>query len=267
MLTHISPLNASSVLATAGFLGLHAVAEYALDLALTVVAQLSRPDDFQAWERFVGFGEGGLAHVGKANGNGVHPPGVNGFAGAGADGFEPFGVRILQALLDRVPKLARELGAFGRDPGRNTKDDADGQDALAEVLAVLSFASFKQALEGPDFPALSDMDRCASPSCSAKIHCSHVLLGAVQYAKQCVAVRKRVGPSDFEEACVPSPRPTRALADPSTIISQRQFSSILACRPHLPRNSVVLQFGQAPGATAVSVLRKARRPQLWKASG
>lgn len=160
--SHLSPLNASSVLATAAFLGLHAVADYALELALGVVAQLVRPDDFLAWERFVGFGDGGLAALAtqpKPNGFVAPPPPPP----PGADGFEPYGVRLLQALLERVPALARDLGAFGREPGRSAKADEAAQDALAEVLAALSFASFKAVLEGPDLPALSDMDRCALP--------------------------------------------------------------------------------------------------------
>ncbi|KAL8283154.1 hypothetical protein RQP46_005932 [Phenoliferia psychrophenolica] len=214
---HLTPSNASSVLATAAFLGLHSVAEYALELALGQIAHLTQPDEFSFWERFLGPDlpsyslPNGLPPNGNGNGNSNGPTngkanGNGGFA-APPDAFDPFRQRLRLALVERVPRFARESGAFGREPGGR----AGAADALADVLAVLSFDLFKTALESSEFPIAVDMER-------------------FQFAKKCVAVRKRAagpGPSDFEE-------------------------------------TVVLAFGNSPGATAVSVLRKARKPQLWK---
>ena len=175
--SHLSPSNSAACLATAAFLGLHHMEEHALELAQSVLARLSRPDEFATWERFLtpdlsllppsslplpphhplsnGHGElnGNADSHGHGHGNGN---------GTLSDAFEPYRVQMSLALRDRIPRLAKELGAFGREPGRTTSGSSQQQqqDVLAEVLAVLSFELFKASLESAEFPFPSDMDRC-----------------------------------------------------------------------------------------------------------
>ncbi|GAA5894663.1 hypothetical protein JCM6882_006650 [Rhodosporidiobolus microsporus] len=240
VLTHLDRSTAPSVLATASFLGLDRLAALAFDLCEQSCREAKTAEEVSAWISYVEREKGpssGFAGSSSAssttNGSpalGPTPPGsvVNGKAPASSASSSSSGSFESRLRAVLLSRLISLPTELGAfDPARA----AQTQPQLIDVLKRLPFEVFKAVIESTEFKAPSDMDR-------------------FNFAKKCIAARKQLFLSSSASSSPSSPSSTPALPPP-------EFEE-----------TVVLQFGQAgPGASAVNVLRKQRRPALWKIGG
>ncbi|BGP53850.1 hypothetical protein JCM8202v2_001422 [Rhodotorula sphaerocarpa] len=253
VLSHVEPDNAPSVLATAVFFGLNRLADLAFRLCEESVAKAKTPEEIATWVAYVDR-DGVVPHAsgsglesrtstplssGAAANGGAAPASPSGSAATGASGADPAGAtspsasssttyegRLRSVLLSRILRLPSETGAFSLP----TAGPAQAQ--LIEVLKPLPFDLFKRVIEDSKFAVPSDMDR-------------------FNFAKKVVAARKQ----HFLSLASPPGTPgLNGAAGGGT----GEFEE-----------AVVMQFGSGaggPGASAVNVLRKPRKPTLWKVS-
>jgi len=266
VLRHLDDSTAPAVLATAHFLGLDKLARRALALCEEAVRRARSADEVRRWVDYVerdagaGAGAGRAAQAGPGESSGRSSPlvpngaaGVNGAlplpgsvagwggSAGGAAGAGAHEQRLRELLMDRIVCLPDELGAF------EPQTAAAAQQELIPVLARLPFAMVKQVIEDARFNVPTDLDRCASSlsfSLASSLFRASVLTIytlAVNFAKKVVAARKQLA-----------------------VAKQQQGGAAVDFE-----ETVVLQFGASSGpggSCAVNVLRKARKPQLWKAS-
>lgn len=152
VLPHITSETCLEVLAASHFLQLDSLSEYTFNVATSALARISNPAEIARWFTFLGGGEdfsGALKSRLNGGGNGKG----NGEGGAGVR-YGKFGRQLTTQLLDRVMvSLPGEIEAESAS-AEGTKS------RLIELLAVLPFWAFKQALESSRFRAGDDMDRC-----------------------------------------------------------------------------------------------------------
>ncbi|GAA6050063.1 hypothetical protein JCM3770_001351 [Rhodotorula araucariae] len=246
VLSHLSPTTAPSVLATASFLGLDRLAALALEFCEASVQAARSAEDVLAWVAYIERDVAGMGAAAAAYaGNGATPPSGRSSSPLGATlmgaqaGPGPHGKAngaVPQPLpLPGAGAYEARLGALlmeriVRLPSETGAFEpataASAQAALIDVLKRLPFDMFKAIVEDARFAVPTDMDR-------------------FNFAKKVVAARKQVALA----------LPGAAGAGAGAGAGGAEFEE-----------TVVLQFGggAGTGASAVNVLRKARRPQLWK---
>ncbi|POY76585.1 hypothetical protein BMF94_0174 [Rhodotorula taiwanensis] len=251
VLVHLDHKNAAAVLATAVFFGLNRLAELAFRLCEESVSKATSPEEIATWVEFVD--REGVVPV-HAVGSGLDsrsatplPNGIAGLNGPGALS-SPFGTAAPVApnrLATAAPTSSSAAPSYEdrlrtllldrilRLPSelgafaQGPPGPAQGQ--LVEVLKLLPFDLFKRIIEDSKFQVPSDMDR-------------------FNFAKKVVAARKQY----FHATASPPGTPAANAAAPTEF-----------------EEAVVMQFGSGaggPGSSAVNVLRKPRKPTLWKVS-
>ncbi|GAA5978199.1 hypothetical protein JCM10908_004269 [Rhodotorula pacifica] len=250
---HVNAHNAPEFLATAVYFGLPRFADFAYRFCEESVRNARTPEEIAGWVAYVeregvapqpsGSGSGGgdsraPTPLNGMNGSGGLPgspatssssPARSGRSAAGPSPTSYEG-RLLAVLLDRILRLPSETGAFVSP----TAGPAQAQ--LVEVLKPLPFDLFKRVIEDTKFEVPSDMDR-------------------FNFAKKVVAARKQ---HHFLTTSSPPGTPRPATAAPNANGGPGDFEE-----------AVVMQFGSGaggPGSSAVNVLRKPRKPTLWKVS-
>ncbi|GAA5938688.1 hypothetical protein JCM3775_001961 [Rhodotorula graminis] len=246
VLRHLDESTAPAVLATAHFLALDKLAERALALCEEVVKRATTADEVKRWVEYVdreaaaaaqGGGPGGSSLSGRSsplvpNGavgvNGALPlPGsVAGWGSTGAGAGAGPHEARLRTLL--MDRIVCLPDELGAFEPHTA---AAAQQELIPVLARLPFAMVKQAIEDSRFNVPTDLDR-------------------FNFAKKVVAARKQLAVAAAQQ-------------------QQQQQGGGGAGGAVDFEETVVLQFGASSGpggGCAVNVLRKARKPQLWKAS-
>ncbi|CEQ39846.1 SPOSA6832_01398, partial [Sporobolomyces salmonicolor] len=267
VLSLLTPENAPEVLATAAFLGLDYLAALAYESCESSLRKATDPEEIDAWVRFIEREKGpaGAYPAGSSGSNSPlvlpgspalssdFPPSANGKTDSAST---PYEAKLRIGLLDRIVRLPAEMGAFVPATA------AQNQPRLVDVLKRLPFELFKAAVEDSRFSVPSDMDRCRSrlpsyfsflpprfllASTDAPLPLAHRI---VNFAKRVVAARKQLALSTASLASTQPGLPA---------VPEPDFSEV-----------VVLGFGSGaggPGASAVNVLRKARKPALWKIGG
>lgn len=268
VLTHVDPSNAPTFLATAVYFGLTRFADLAYQFCEESVRKAKTADEIAGWVAYIerdgvtpqqasgssndsrastplqGMMNGGLPSSPAAAARGGN---LNGVAGGGG-GPPPasYEGRMLAVLLDRILRLPSETGAFVPTAG------PAAQAQLVEVLKPLPFDIFKRVIEDSRFEVPSDMDRCElSLSVSPNRGCCDLTFDAtrpVNFAKKVVAARKQHHLSTAASSPPGTPRSNASGGGPAEF-----------------EEAVVMQFGSA-GSSAVTVLRKPRKPTLWKVS-
>ncbi|GJN88672.1 hypothetical protein Rhopal_001638-T1 [Rhodotorula paludigena] len=266
VLSHLNSSTAPSILASASFLGLDRLALLAFDLCEESIRLARTAEELLPWVAYTE--RDGVAHAttssaasGAAgpsgsgassplvtpgspalslNGNGAGPSAAAGgldgpaaAAAASAGEAQSYETRLRATLLDRLVRLPRETGAFGPaaagkragGAGAGQQQQGEQEQQLVEVLKRLPFDMFKSVVEDKRFEVESDMLR-------------------FNFAKKVVAARKQLVLSS-----APTHAPNGAPLPPPEF-----------------EETVVLGFGGAAGSggSAVNVLRKVRKPQLWK---
>ncbi|GAA5881283.1 hypothetical protein JCM3774_000952 [Rhodotorula dairenensis] len=248
VLTHVEPSNAPTFLATAVYFGLTRFADLAFQFCEESVRRARTPDEIASWVAYIDRDGVAPQSSGSASDSRASTPlqGLNGgppASPASAVSSSPRGGNQNNGggLVGPAPAsyegrlLAVLLDRILRLPTETgafvppTAATAQGQ--LVEVLKPLPFEFFKRVIEDPKFEVPSDMDR-------------------FNFAKKVVAARKQHHLSTATSS--PPATPRAAGGGPADF-----------------EEAVVMQFGSGaggPGSCAVNVLRKPRKPTLWKAS-
>lgn len=274
VLTHVDSINAPDFLATAVYFGLTRFADLAYQFCEESVRKAKTADEIAGWVAYIdrdgvtpqhqqasgsngdsrastplqGMMNGGLPMPGSPVSAAARGGNLNGVAGGGG-GPPPasYEGRLLAVLLDRILRLPSETGAFVPTAG------PAAQAQLVEVLKPLPFDIFKRVIEDSRFEVPSDMDRCEFTCLclSPDLGCYDLTFDAtrpVNFAKKVVAARKQHHLS------------TATSSPPGTPRSNTSGGGLAEFE-----EAVVMQFGSA-GSSAVTVLRKPRKPTLWKVS-
>ncbi|GAA5966820.1 hypothetical protein JCM21900_006101 [Sporobolomyces salmonicolor] len=236
VLSLLTPENAPEVLATAAFLGLDHLAALAYESCESSLRKATDPEEIDAWVRFIEREKGpaGAYPAGSSGGNSplVVPgsPALSSDFPPSANGKMNSASTPYEAKL-RVGLLDRIVRLPAEMGAFVPATAAQNQPRLVDVLKRLPFELFKAAVEDSRFSVPSDMDR-------------------FNFAKRVVAARKQLALSTASLASTQPGLPA---------VPEPDFSEV-----------VVLGFGSGaggPGASAVNVLRKARKPALWKIGG
>ncbi|GAA5925793.1 hypothetical protein JCM1841_006318 [Sporobolomyces salmonicolor] len=236
VLSLLTPENAPEVLATAAFLGLDYLAALAYESCESSLRKATDPEEIDAWVRFIEREKGpaGAYPAGSSGSNSplVLPgsPALSSDFPPSANGKTDSASTPYEAKL-RIGLLDRIVRLPAEMGAFVPATAAQNQPRLVDVLKRLPFELFKAAVEDSRFSVPSDMDR-------------------FNFAKRVVAARKQLALSTASLASTQPGLPA---------VPEPDFSEV-----------VVLGFGSGaggPGASAVNVLRKARKPALWKIGG
>ncbi|GAA6016593.1 hypothetical protein JCM11491_006007 [Sporobolomyces phaffii] len=272
ILSHLAVDNCASILSTARFLGLDRLARRAFEQCQLALDHLETPQEIEQWvaylervrERDHVAGGGGLAQNGT--GTASPPPSAS-----------PVTATLRHTLLTRLTALASEYDAFdSKDPAKASR----GQTRLIEVLKPLPFEWFKLAIEDERFSTPSEMDRFnfAKKVVAARRLHHQAHIAAYHHHQRLAhdpATHDRTRSVSSSTSSVPSPLLPAAPGSPvlGPGGAGRPLPSPASASP-TPTNlaapvgpefdeAVVLGFGSG-GTSAVTVLRKPRRPHLWK---
>ncbi|GAA5867818.1 hypothetical protein JCM1840_003454 [Sporobolomyces johnsonii] len=237
VLSLLSPENAPAVLATATFLGLDYLAALAYESCEASLRKATDPEEIDAWVRFIEREKGPAGVYPPPGSSGSNSPHVVPGSPALSSDFPPSANGKANGTLASYEAKLRTclLDRIVRLPAEMgafvPATAAQNQPRLVDVLKRLPFELFKAAVEDSRFAVPSEMDR-------------------FNFAKRVVAARKQLA---LSTASLASTQPGLPAAP------ELDFSEV-----------VVLGFGSGaggPGASAVNVLRKARKPALWKIGG
>ncbi|GAA5904643.1 hypothetical protein JCM8208_004838 [Rhodotorula glutinis] len=248
VLGHLDHSTAPAVLATAAFLGLDKLAKQALALGEEAVARARTADEVRRWVDWVerdagaGAGAGAAAVAGAGGSSGRSSPLVpNGTAGI--NGALPLPGSVVAGGWGGSPLAGAGAGAPGPHEARLRSLLVDRIVCLPDELGAFEPSTAASAqkelipvLAGLPFAMVKQVIEDARFNVPTD-------LDRFNFAKKVVAARKQL-----------------AIA-----IAQQQGGGVALDF----EETVVLQFGASSGpggGCAVNVLRKARKPQLWKAS-
>ncbi|GAA5877445.1 hypothetical protein JCM16303_003335 [Sporobolomyces ruberrimus] len=252
VLTHLSTHNCASILSTARYLGLERLAQQAFERCLLALEDLKTTEEIEEWvlylerERETDETLYFQQPQPQSRSNGT---------------LTSTSSKLRQSLLTRLTSLSKEYQAFHPT---NSTIATEGQGKVIEVLKRLPFDWFKATIEDARFSTPSEMDR-------------------FNFAKKVVAARRTYFHTLHQTAL----SHTRTLSSTSSTTSSIPSSPLQPLTPNsIQTNSpnalppggggqsngggvvefdeaVVLGFGSG-GTSAVNVLRKARKPNLWK---
>ncbi|GAA5932669.1 uncharacterized protein JCM15063_002173 [Sporobolomyces koalae] len=235
VLSHLSLDNCAALFSTAQYLGLERLTQHSFALCQQAVADAKTIEHVQQWVQYL-------------EDQGVSPSAPSSY----------YMTTLRDTLLTRLTALPTELNAF------TTTDMSTarlGQEQLIQMLTPMPFEWFKLVVEDKRFSTPSELDR-------------------FNFAKKAVAARKQ----HFQSiASMPNSHPTSSTgsvassSSPSspTILQHPASSPVPPYPPHHSKHqhvngsdysfdeAVVLGFGSG-GTSAVNVLRKMRKPHLWK---